>query len=233
VFGWLRPVLFLPEGIEKHLSAEQLEGVIAHEISHVRRRDNLFAAVHALVEAVFWFHPLVWWIGARLLEERERACDEEVLAGGSQPIAYAEGILRTCRLYLEWPAPCMSGVTGADLKERIVRITSRMKGRNLGPGQKALLVFAGALAITAPVVLGLLRAPGGSRAIATGAGRIRSGVDQAQRSLQPKHVREHYARWRLSGVQYQFEIPDPGRLSRTVLSDLRRPGMDGLRTVRH
>jgi bla regulator protein blaR1 len=159
VFGWLRPVLFLPEGIEKHLSAEQLESVIAHEISHVQRRDNLFAAIQALVEAVFWFHPLVWWIGARLLEERERACDEEVLAGGSQPVAYAEGILRTCRLYLESPAPCMSGVTGADLKERIVRITSQIKARNLGPGQKALLALAAVLAVTAPIIFGLLRAP--------------------------------------------------------------------------
>jgi uncharacterized protein (TIGR03435 family) len=159
VFGWLRPVLFLPEGIEKHLSAAQFEAVIAHEISHVRRRDNLFAAVHALVEAVFWFHPLVWWIGARLLEERERACDEEVLARGSQPAAYAKGILRTCRLYLESSSPCMSGVTGADLKERILRITSQMKARNLGPGRKALLALAAALAVMAPVVFGLLRAP--------------------------------------------------------------------------
>jgi uncharacterized protein (TIGR03435 family) len=159
VFGWLRPVLFLPEGIEKHLSAEQLEAVIAHEISHVRRRDNLFAAIQALVEAVFWFHPLVWWIGARLLEERERACDEEVLARGSEPLAYAEGILRTCRLYLESPSPCMSGVTGADLKERIMRITSQIKTRNPGPGKKALLAVAAALAVTAPIVFGLLHAP--------------------------------------------------------------------------
>ena len=44
-----------------------------------------------LVEAMFWFHPLVWWIGARLVEERERACDEEVLILGSEPQVYAEG----------------------------------------------------------------------------------------------------------------------------------------------
>jgi beta-lactamase regulating signal transducer with metallopeptidase domain len=50
---------------------------------HVRRRDNLFAAVHMAVEAIFWFHPLVWWIGSRLLEERELACDEEVLRMGA------------------------------------------------------------------------------------------------------------------------------------------------------
>lgn len=159
VFGWLQPVLFLPESIEEHLSAGQLEAVIAHEICHVRRRDNLFATLHSIVEASFWFHPLVWWIGARLVEERERACDEEVLETGNEPVVYAEGILRTCRFYLESPAPCMSGVTGADLKERISRIMTHASARNLGPGGKVLLVLAAVVALAAPLTFGLLTAP--------------------------------------------------------------------------
>ena len=52
-----------------------------------------------IVEAVFWFHPLVWWIGARLVEERERACDEAVLSLGNEPHDYAEGILNICKSY--------------------------------------------------------------------------------------------------------------------------------------
>jgi len=50
-----------------------LEAVVAHELWHVRRRDNLAGALHMVVEAMFWFHPLVWWVGARLVDERERA----------------------------------------------------------------------------------------------------------------------------------------------------------------
>jgi bla regulator protein BlaR1 len=53
-----------------------MEAMLAHELCHVRRRDNLTSAMHMVVEVVFWFHPLVWWIGVRLMEERERACDE-------------------------------------------------------------------------------------------------------------------------------------------------------------
>jgi bla regulator protein BlaR1 len=159
VFGWLRPVLFLPEGIEEHLSAGQLEAVIAHEICHVQRRDNLFAGIHSVVEALFWFHPLVWWIGARLVEERERACDEAVLETGNEPAIYAEGILQTCRFYLESPAPCMSGVTGADLKERIARIMTHASTRNLGPGGKIVLALAATVALAAPLMFGLLTAP--------------------------------------------------------------------------
>lgn len=76
VFGIFRPVLLVPEGITERLTPAQWDAILAHELCHVRRRDNLTAAIHMAVEAIFWFHPLVWWIGKRLLDERERACDE-------------------------------------------------------------------------------------------------------------------------------------------------------------
>src|ERR1700732_3432129 len=96
---------------------------------HVRRRDNLFASVHMAVEAVFWFHPLVWWIGARLVQERERACDETVLSLGNEAHDYAEGILNVCKSYIESPLACVSGVTGSDLKKRLQAIlTGRVPG---------------------------------------------------------------------------------------------------------
>ena len=79
IFGIARPVLAWPAGISARLDDAQLDAVLAHEVCHVRRRDNLTAALHMLVEAAAWFHPLVWWLRARLLAERERACDEEVL----------------------------------------------------------------------------------------------------------------------------------------------------------
>lgn len=79
VVGFLKPVLVLPALLLERLNPKQLEALLAHELSHVRRRDNFFAALHMGVEAIFWFHPLVWWIGSRMLEERELACDEEVL----------------------------------------------------------------------------------------------------------------------------------------------------------
>src|SRR5665213_3083118 len=93
IAGIRKPILLLPEGATDHLTVAQFEAVIAHELCHFRRRDNLTAALHMIVEVIFWFYPLVWWIRGRLIEERERACDEEVLRGGGEPQAYAEGIL--------------------------------------------------------------------------------------------------------------------------------------------
>jgi uncharacterized protein (TIGR03435 family) len=155
VFGIFRPVLVLPEGITGHLTAAHLDAILAHELCHVRRRDNLAAALHMLVEALFWFHPLVWWIGARLIEERERACDEEVLRLGNQPNIYAESILKTCQFYLESPLVCVSGITGSDLKKRIVRVMSHGLTARLSFRKKLLLVGAGIAALAVPLAVGL------------------------------------------------------------------------------
>jgi bla regulator protein blaR1 len=163
IFGIARPTLIWPDGISKRLDDAQLEAVLAHEVWHARRRDNLFAALHMLVEAAFWFYPLVWWLGARLIEERECACDEEVVALGSDRQVYAESILKVCEFCLGSPLPCVSGVTGADLKKRMVHIMNDRILRNLGLARKALLTVAAALAIALPVTFGLFH-PTSSRA---------------------------------------------------------------------
>jgi uncharacterized protein (TIGR03435 family) len=161
VFGIRRPVLLLPADIGQRLGEGQLDAVLAHELCHVRRRDNLTNAGHMLVEAIFWFHPLVWWIGSRLVEERERACDEEVLDLGGKPEVYAESILETCLHYLESPAPFVSGVTGSDLKRRIERIMTNCVASRLSPVKKLLLAAAGFMAVALPLTLGLVNAPRG------------------------------------------------------------------------
>jgi uncharacterized protein (TIGR03435 family) len=159
VVGFLRPILLLPEGIAKYLTPRQLEAVLAHELCHVRRRDNLTSAIHMLVEAIFWFHPLVWWIGARLVDERERACDEAVLSLGNEPQVYAEGILNVCKIYLESPLRCVSGVTGSDLKKRIQAILAGRVAGELNFAKKVALAVAGIAAVALPVIIGILNAP--------------------------------------------------------------------------
>ncbi|MGA8492010.1 MAG: M56 family metallopeptidase, partial [Terriglobales bacterium] len=159
IFGIARPVLIWPEGISERLQDAHLEAILAHEVWHVRRRDNLLAAIHMGVEAIFWFHPLVWWLGARLVEERERACDEEVVQLGSQREIYAESILKVCEFCMESPLACVSGVTGADLKKRMVYIMNESIARKLDFGRKVLLSAAGLLAVGGPILFGLANAP--------------------------------------------------------------------------
>ncbi|HTX36870.1 MAG TPA: M56 family metallopeptidase, partial [Bryobacteraceae bacterium] len=121
--------------------------------------DNLFAGVHMMVEAIFWFHPLVWWIGSRMVEERELACDEEVLRTGCEPSDYVEGILKVCRFYVESPLPCISGVTGADVKRRLRAILAGSMADELSAARKMTLAAIGLTALAAPVLIGVLNAP--------------------------------------------------------------------------
>jgi uncharacterized protein (TIGR03435 family) len=158
IFGIVRPALLWPAGISRHLTDAHLGAIIAHEVWHVRRRDNLAAAIHMLIQAIFWFHPLVWWLGTRLVEERERACDEEVLQLGNPAQVYAEGILKTCEFCVPSPLPCISGVSGADLKQRIIRIMTGGVAHRLGVKQKLLLLMVGTLTVVAPISLGRIHA---------------------------------------------------------------------------
>jgi uncharacterized protein (TIGR03435 family) len=159
IVGVIRPQLFWPVGIDQLLTDDQIEAVLIHELSHVRRRDNLVAIIQMIVEVVWWFHPPVWWLGSRLLREREHACDEDVLQSGRAPEAYAESILRTCEMCLAAPLLCVTGITGSDLKKRIEII---MRNRQAAPlsfaGHTMLFVLFGA-ALAIPIFVGLAMPP--------------------------------------------------------------------------
>jgi bla regulator protein blaR1 len=159
VVGWRRPVLLLPKGIAERLSPSEMNAIVAHELCHVRRRDNLLALIHMIVEAIFWFHPLVWWIGARLVEERECACDEDVVSRGNAPDLYAEAIVKVCKWSTEWPLICVAGVTGGNLKRRIEQIMNARDVPGLSFAKKAALTIAGAAVLMAPVLVGIANAP--------------------------------------------------------------------------
>jgi len=158
MFGVVRPVLLWPQGISARLSDAQMEAILAHELCHVRRRDNLFAVAQMVVETVLWFYPLVWWMGARMVEERERACDEEVLGQGRNAETYAESILKICEFCLESPLACVSGITGADLKHRIVQIMTQQAGRKLDLSRKLILCVVATIVVALPVTFGLVHA---------------------------------------------------------------------------
>lgn len=156
VVGIRRPQLVLPEGILERLRPAQLRALIAHERCHIQYRDNLTAALHMAVEAMFWFHPAVWWIESRLIDERERACDEAVLQSGDRPADYAEGILEVCRQSVGLRLACVSGVSGSNLRARIEAIMRNEIGRPLTRRRRLALAVAVVAAVAGPVAGGSL-----------------------------------------------------------------------------
>jgi len=75
----------------------KLDAVRAHEREHARRRDPLWQTAALLNRALFWFHPLAWWLERNISGLAEEACDAAVLAGGCDPYAYSECLLDVAR----------------------------------------------------------------------------------------------------------------------------------------
>ena len=90
--GVARPAILLPSSW-RTWSGEQLDAILAHEISHVARRDALTQTASLAHRAFFWFSPLAWWLDRRLTELAEQASDEAALAGGADRTRYAETLL--------------------------------------------------------------------------------------------------------------------------------------------
>jgi bla regulator protein BlaR1 len=88
-----------------------------------------------------------------------RACDEAVLTQGNRPRDYADAILNVCKLYVESPLACISGVTGSNLRKRIETILTNRHALKLTFAKKAALVATGTLALAMPVMIGMTNAP--------------------------------------------------------------------------
>ncbi len=154
IVGVWRPALVLPADIASRLTRAQLDSVIAHEMCHLGRRDNLAAAAHMVVEVLFWFHPGVWLVERRLVDERERACDEAVVGAGAAPETYAEAILQVCRHYISAPTIAHAAVTGAGLRERIERIVRNPPAVRLEGWRRVALLAGAALVVMVPMAAG-------------------------------------------------------------------------------
>jgi beta-lactamase regulating signal transducer with metallopeptidase domain len=150
VWGVWRPVVLLPEGVAERLDDGELEAVFMHELSHVERWDNLAGIFQRALCCLFWFHPVVWMIGRRLLSEREQACDDVVVRRGGASEVYANGIAKVCRYCLGWEVAGLAKATGSDLRQRIERIISNRAGQRMSAAQAATLaaLTAGVLTLS-------------------------------------------------------------------------------------
>ena len=96
-FGIFRPSVVMPMDADTW-PAHRLRVVLLHELAHVKRRDCLTHLVAQLACAAYWFNPLAWMAARRLRVERERACDDLVLAAGTRGSDYADQLLDIARV---------------------------------------------------------------------------------------------------------------------------------------
>jgi len=93
VMGVLNPVILLPSALENPDMARTTRLMLAHELAHAKRGDLLWAWLRQLVNALFYFHPLVW-LGSREWDlAQELACDEMAIRGAKATPANYSGVL--------------------------------------------------------------------------------------------------------------------------------------------
>src|SRR5262245_30006099 len=155
VWRALRPVIVLPRGLAERLSDVELESVLAHELFHVKRLDNLFGSLQMFVCCVFWFHPLVWLLDRRLIEERELMCDERVVLSGAAPEAYAASLWKVVQFGFGWPVEGVSRATGSNLKRRIKLMLHANHRSKSSTASRALvgITFIALIALAAAMAL--------------------------------------------------------------------------------
>lgn len=93
VVGHLKPMILFPIGAINKLNTQEVEAILAHEIAHVLRNDYIFNIIQSVIEALFYFHPAVWWISANIRTERENSCDDVAIALCGNSMTYAKALV--------------------------------------------------------------------------------------------------------------------------------------------
>ena len=130
VFGLFRPTIVLPQAVVADRSAKDMTPILAHELIHIRRGDLWIGLCRQLIQAFWWFHPMVWLLGRRLRHGAEECCDEEVIASlGIAPLEYAQSLLRVLETKQRLRAlPLVPGVRPIDVTsqrlEKIMKINT-------------------------------------------------------------------------------------------------------------
>ncbi|MGH9310587.1 MAG: M56 family metallopeptidase [Vicinamibacterales bacterium] len=140
--GWLRPVIVLPVAALANLSPSQVEAILAHELAHIRRCDYAVNLLQTVVETLLFYHPGVWWVSARIRQEREHCCDDVAVEICGEPRMYAEALAELG----SWRTPASILAPGAAHGSLLVRIRRLMKDPaddpRLSPGGLVALALA-------------------------------------------------------------------------------------------
>lgn len=94
MIGFFKPMILFPIGVINQMDVQEVEAIIAHELSHVLRNDFLMNIIQSIIEVLFYFNPAVWWISSIVRSEREHSCDDMAVELTHSNVHYAKALLR-------------------------------------------------------------------------------------------------------------------------------------------
>ncbi len=140
--GWLRPVVLVPAGALTGLPPAQIEALLLHELAHVRRHDYLVHILQSAVEAIFFYHPAVWWVSGHMRAERELCCDDIAVSITGDAVAYVRALAEFDSA--RWIRPSVMAANGGSLSDRIARLLGQSRASRRasgGPASAAALIL--------------------------------------------------------------------------------------------
>jgi len=154
VWGLLRGDIYLPSDYLKINNAAHRRNILGHEVCHILRFDAAVNSLQVLAQAVFWFHPFVWWVNQKIRIEREKCCDEMAVAHlGTRAKEYSAAIVKVLISEHESARPVPSLAVAGPAKDIEERIRTMLK-----PGKK-FHKRPSLVAATVILLLGLLAVP--------------------------------------------------------------------------
>ncbi|MBP7049852.1 MAG: M48 family metalloprotease [Phycisphaerae bacterium] len=128
VWGLLRGSIYVPTSLLSIGRHEHRRDVLAHELSHMVRFDAGVNVLQVVAQAVFWFHPLVWWANRKIRVEREKCCDETAIARlHTQAKDYCSAVVETLANMKKSPRPVPSLAIAGPLKDIEERIRTMLQ----------------------------------------------------------------------------------------------------------
>ena len=132
VVGIMKPMILFPIGAINRLSPTEVEAILAHEIAHVLRKDYIFNIIQSVIEALFYFHPAVWWISSIIRNERENCCDDVAIEICGSSMNYAKALVTVQEMAyypMYQPALAFAGNRKNQLLFRVQRILNQPQNK--------------------------------------------------------------------------------------------------------
>ena len=121
VVGHLKPMILFPMGVINKLAPEEVEAILAHELAHVLRHDYIFNLFQSIVEALFYYHPAVWFMSNQIRNERESACDDIAINLINSKMNYAKALV-TIQEMAYYPMNVALGFAGQRKNQFVMRM---------------------------------------------------------------------------------------------------------------
>jgi beta-lactamase regulating signal transducer with metallopeptidase domain len=133
VIGYLKPMVLMPVGTINALAPQQVEAILAHELAHILRNDFIVNILQYIVEAIFYYHPAVWWISANIRTEREHCCDDAAVMVCGNSLTYAKALVALQEMTIHTPVFALSFAGGKNkyqLLNRVRRILNQPQNKS-------------------------------------------------------------------------------------------------------